>query len=94
MDIKTYLKQHKPRDRRALADAAGTKLIYLRQISAGLRRASADLAIRLEHASNGLMTAREIRPDLPWREITPNGVVQPHSSQSGINHTTSPQEVA
>ena len=71
MDITTYLQQHKASARRDLAEAAGTKLIYLRQISRGLRRASADLAIRLEHASHGLITAREVRPDLPWPESFP-----------------------
>lgn len=66
MDIKTYLKQHNIQSRRDLAEAAGTKLIYLRQISTGLRKVSADLAVRLEHASGGLITAYELRPDLPW----------------------------
>jgi DNA-binding transcriptional regulator YdaS (Cro superfamily) len=27
---------------------------------------SADLAILLEHATGGELTARELRPDLPW----------------------------
>lgn len=71
MDLKTYLQHHKARARRALAEAAGTKLIYLRQISHGRRRPSADLAIRLEHVSGGLITARELRPDLPWPEPRP-----------------------
>jgi DNA-binding transcriptional regulator YdaS (Cro superfamily) len=66
MDIKTYLKQHKASERRRLADAAGTKLIYLRQMSNGSRRPSAEMAVRLEHASHGIITARELRPDLPW----------------------------
>ena len=66
MDINTYLKQHSIQARRDLAQAAGTKLIYLRQVSTGLRNISAELAIRLEHASHGLITARELRPDLPW----------------------------
>ena len=66
MDIPTYFQQHGIHARRELARAAGTKLIYLRQIRHGLRRPSAELALRLEHASGGLITARELRPDLPW----------------------------
>lgn len=51
-----------------IAKQAGTSLGYLRGCKYGQRRISADLAIRLEHASGGLVTARELRPDLPWPE--------------------------
>lgn len=71
MDITTYFKSHPIQARRELARAAGTKVIYLRQIRHGHRRPSADLAIRLEHASGGLITARELRPDLPWPATPP-----------------------
>lgn len=71
MDINAYFQNHNVHDRRELARAAGTKLIYLRQIRHGHRRPSADLAIRLEHASGGLLTARELRPDLPWPKFQP-----------------------
>jgi DNA-binding transcriptional regulator YdaS (Cro superfamily) len=66
MDLNTYLSRHSTADLRQLAGRAGTQLIYLRHVSAGHRRMSADLAIRLEWASAGQLTARELRPDLPW----------------------------
>jgi DNA-binding transcriptional regulator YdaS (Cro superfamily) len=66
MDLKTFLSQHSTADLGQLATRAGTQLIYLRHVSAGHRRISANLAIRLEWASAGQLTARELRPDLPW----------------------------
>lgn len=50
----------------AIAQQAGTSLGYLEHITKGRRRMSADLAILLEHATGGELTARELRPDLPW----------------------------
>ncbi|MBK8123967.1 MAG: helix-turn-helix domain-containing protein [Dokdonella sp.] len=51
-----------------VARAAGTNLAYLRQCKYGARRMSADLAVKMEDASAGVMTASELRPDLPWRK--------------------------
>lgn len=50
----------------AIARQAGTSLGYLEHVTKGRRRMSADLAILLEHATGGELTARELRPDLPW----------------------------
>ena len=72
MDIPTFLKQHTAANTRAIAAKAGTTLGYLRLIGYGIRRPSADMALRLEHASNGLLTARELRPDLPWPRYAPD----------------------
>ena len=66
MDIQTYIKQSRGHHAKALAQMAGTSVGYLRLLSYGLRRPSADMALKLEHASGGLITARELRPDLPW----------------------------
>jgi DNA-binding transcriptional regulator YdaS (Cro superfamily) len=64
----------------AIARQAGTSLGYLEHVTKGRRRMSADLAILLEHATGGELTARELRPDLPWpgqcpahrKDATPN----------------------
>lgn len=48
----------------ALAEAAGTKPVYLRQIAGGHRLASHKLARRLERASCGRITAADLRPDI------------------------------
>ncbi len=66
MDIHTYLKKNRGRKAHELAASAGTSIGYLRLLGYGLRKPSADIAIRLEHASKGELIARELRPDLPW----------------------------
>ncbi|MDS4030774.1 MAG: YdaS family helix-turn-helix protein [Candidatus Contendobacter sp.] len=66
MDIKTYIKQSRGKHARELASKAGTSVGYLRLMSYGLRTPSAEMAIRLEKASEGAILARELRPDLPW----------------------------
>lgn len=66
MNIKTYLETHTTAEATALAREAGTSLMYLKQIKWGLRRPTADLAICLHHASNGVINCCEVRPDLPW----------------------------
>lgn len=70
MDIRTFLKQHRAAEARMLAQSAGTSHGYLRLLGYGIRRPSADLALILEHASAGLLTARQLRPDLPWPVTT------------------------
>lgn len=70
MDIRTFLKQHRAVEARMLARRAGTSHGYLRLLGYGVRRPSVGLALMLEHASAGLLTARELRPDLPWPETT------------------------
>ena len=66
MDISTYLKTYGYKAGAELAEKAGTNLMYLKQIMWGIRTMSAELALYLEAASNGVVTAYENRPDLPW----------------------------
>jgi len=66
MNLQAYFDTHPNPAIAAMARRAGTSLAYLQHCKYGNRRMSADLAIRLEHASGGLITARELRPDLPW----------------------------
>jgi hypothetical protein len=47
-------------DKRKLAKAAKTSVIYLYHIAAGRRALSADLAQRLAHASGGALDQREL----------------------------------
>lgn len=71
MDIKTYLTVNTTATARALARRAGTSHGYLRLMGYGVRRPSAEMALKLESASDGLITARELRPDVPWRDQVP-----------------------
>ncbi len=66
MNLQTYFAQHSTDEIRAVAQQAQVSFAYLQLCKYGNRRMSADLAIKLEWASGGLMTAREMRPDLPW----------------------------
>lgn len=66
MDLKTFFKRYNITNIQKVAERAGTTLAYLQQCRYGNRRLSADLAVRLEWASGGVLTAHELRPDLPW----------------------------
>lgn len=48
----------------------GTTLGYLRQIAYGNRQASAEVAARLESATNGDVTRKQLRPE-DWSVIWP-----------------------
>lgn len=69
MNIEQYFERHGTKHVASVASRAGTNLAYLRQCKYGVRRVSASLALMLESASDGEMTARELRPDLPWPSI-------------------------
>lgn len=66
MNLHDFFKTHDTAYITKVAVKAETSLGYLRGCLYGQRRMSADLALWLEHASGGEMTARELRPDLPW----------------------------
>lgn len=80
MDRHDYLSQLSKSELEILAAATGTKPIYLRQVNTGFRRPSIALALKLESASGGRITARELRADLPWpepRDITHEDATAP-----------------
>ena len=56
--------------REAFAKRAGTTLGYLAQIAWGFRKTSADLSIRIERASHGLVPIEDLRPDLDLSYLT------------------------
>lgn len=64
MDCKTFLKSTPIDERERVARRAGTTVAYLKQIAGGHSRPSADLAVRLESASDGRMTREDLLPDL------------------------------
>jgi DNA-binding transcriptional regulator YdaS (Cro superfamily) len=74
MNLNAYFKCHGHQAAGEVAKKAGTTLGYLRGCLYGQRRMSADVAIRLEAATDGEMTAIELRPDLPWRGFSSAGV--------------------
>lgn len=50
--------------RETVAKAAGTSVGHLRQLAGGHRKASPELAERLQEASGGELTIAGLRPDL------------------------------
>ena len=66
MDLNDFFNKYDKVHIAAIAAEAGTSLGYLRGCLYGQRRMSASLAVWLEHVTHGELTARALRPDLPW----------------------------
>lgn len=64
MNLRDYLKSLPRGGGAELARALGKPHVYLCQIAAGIRRANPGLSLAIERATNGAVTARELRPDL------------------------------
>ena len=62
MDMKNYLKQAAPWERKALAEIAGTSVAYLYLIGGGHRNPSGKLCKKLV-AAEPKLTLHELRPD-------------------------------
>jgi DNA-binding transcriptional regulator YdaS (Cro superfamily) len=69
MNILEYLKSLPKADRHAFAAECGTTLGHLQNAAYGYKPFSAELAIRVEAASHGLVKAEGLRPDVPWHVI-------------------------
>ena len=64
MTLEEYFKDE-PRGAKAeMAEYLGTSPTWLGQILSGVRKASPKLAIAIEKATQGLVTRKEMRPDL------------------------------
>ncbi len=71
MNLNEFFIRYRTEQVADIARRAGTTLGYLRGCRYGQRRMSADLAIWIEHVTNGEVAARELRPDLPWPATPP-----------------------
>ena len=63
MELSEHLRLLKPEQREALAAAAITTVGYLYQLAGRHRRASVDMAIRIETASGGVVTREDLLPE-------------------------------
>ncbi|MBE0436953.1 MAG: hypothetical protein IBX56_14245 [Methylomicrobium sp.] len=68
MDMRTFLKTTSKTERERVAKEAETTVAYLFQLAGGHREPSVKLAMRLEKASGGLLSRRDLRPDI-FRDI-------------------------
>lgn len=64
MDLKQYFKDEPYGAKKEMADHLGITLTWLGLLLRKARRPSPQLAKRIEKATQGLVTARELRPDL------------------------------
>jgi DNA-binding transcriptional regulator YdaS (Cro superfamily) len=64
MTLKEHLASLSADQKKALAEAAETEVIYLIQIAGGHSSPSPKLAKRIEEATNGIVTRAELRPDV------------------------------
>jgi len=62
--LRDWLGQTNNEERQALADRARTSVAHLWQLAGGHRKASLELAKRLEDASRGALTIEGLRPDI------------------------------
>lgn len=62
--LRDWLAQAPAEVRDSVATAAGTTVGHLWQLAGGHRKASAELADRLQEASGGAITIAGLRPDL------------------------------
>lgn len=63
MDIRTWLSGADKPERERVAREAGTSVAYFFQLAGGHRNASIELAKRIERATGGLVSRRDLRPD-------------------------------
>lgn len=59
MIFKTYYSQLSPEGKADLARKLGTSKVYLSQLATGTRRPSRDYCIRIEEATDGIVTRAE-----------------------------------
>jgi hypothetical protein len=64
MNARQFLDEYGTAEARRVAEAAGTKLIYIQQIAGNHRTPSPEMAYALVKASGNRMTMRCLRPDL------------------------------
>jgi DNA-binding transcriptional regulator YdaS (Cro superfamily) len=69
VDLRTYLERAPKGERRRLADAIGTEVEYIYQLSGGHRTPSLDLAKKIEQATAGQVTVHD------WPVPKPNSEV-------------------
>lgn len=62
--LRDWLGQTPNPKRQEVADTAGTSVAYLWQLAGGHRKASLEMAKRLQDASAGALTIEGLRPDI------------------------------
>ena len=69
MDLSSYLAAERGRAA-ALARDIGVAAAFLSQMASGVRRVSPALAVRIEKATAGVVSRRDLRPE-DWQDLWP-----------------------
>lgn len=64
MNIRDYLQDHTPTEKREFAEACGTNWAYMAQLSCGARVPSPTLARKISEQSEGQIALHDLRPDV------------------------------
>ncbi|MDH4228825.1 MAG: helix-turn-helix domain-containing protein [Nitrospirota bacterium] len=81
MRLTDYLKCITAAERRHLAQALGTSVVYLSQLAHGHRKAGPALTLRIERATARRVCRHDLRPDLHPAEECPMLCGPPESRQ-------------
>jgi len=71
MELKTYLKQFKGKQRKQFCEAVDCNYDYLSMVANGHRKAGGKLCAAIQRESGGQVTTRDLRPDWFPDEIQP-----------------------
>lgn len=69
MDFASYLKQLPRGGKKRLSLRLGIKPTYLSRLASGNRGITAERALQIEAATDGLVSRHELLPDFPWERV-------------------------
>jgi DNA-binding transcriptional regulator YdaS (Cro superfamily) len=76
MDLKSYLAELSPGDRKKFAESCDSTWGHLRNISYGYRGCAEKLAIAIERESGGRVPCEELRSDVDWAYLRTRGTAR------------------
>lgn len=69
MSLKEFMRTLSAKEKQDFAARCQASLSHLKFVSYAAKQASCELAIRIEAATFGAVSAEEVRPDIPWHVI-------------------------
>ncbi len=69
MDLRTFLAEKTPAERKTFAERCGTSAGHLANVAYGYKPCGAALAIAIERESRGRVRCETLRPDVDWKYL-------------------------
>jgi DNA-binding transcriptional regulator YdaS (Cro superfamily) len=69
MSLKAFMRTLSAEQKRDFALRCQASLSHLKFVAYGAKQPSGELAVRIEEASEGLVRAESLRPDIPWHVV-------------------------